>query len=179
MNTETGLVSELELNKVIETVTKRKDGSLRIQWDYSQCPSLTEQHSAHLSDINYLIQKYKPDELAAYMAARSQYRVEVLGHDFSTEPTLQEAKNIMYNVKKNYETIPEHIRAQFRDHVEFLKFIDNPQNQEKMLKMGLLTKQQIQSQTDPKNYEKTQNNETKTDHSQTEKTNSQQAQPKS
>lgn len=139
------------LNKVIMKETMRPNGTLRIQQDFSNCPSLAEQHTAHLSNINWLIEKYKPDELAAYIAARSQYRQEILGHDFSQEASLQDAKNYVYASKQAFEELPEKIRIQFKNHVEFLKFIDNPANAEKMTKMGILTQKQIE---DLQNLEK-------------------------
>jgi len=149
MNKETGLVEEAQLNEVKYIRTRRKDGSLRLQQDYSYCPTMTEQHTAHLSDINILMEKYQPDELAAYLAARAAHKQEILSHDFAAEPSLQDAKNITYKLKQSFEALPEEIKNQFKNHVEFLKFIDNPDNQEKMIKLGILTKKQIQQHTDP------------------------------
>lgn len=138
-----GVISEGKLNEVIIKVTPRINSTPRIQQDFSFCPTLTEQHSAHMSDINYLIQKYKPDELAAYIAARAQHRQEILGHDFSNEPTFQDAKNTVYRMRQAFEELDPDIKNQFKNHIEFLKFIDNPANQEKMLKLGLLKKKEI------------------------------------
>lgn len=132
------------LNVVIIKETKRPNGTIRQQQDFSNCPSLAEQHTAHLSDLNYLINKYKPDELAAYIAARSQHKREILGHDFTKEPDLQEAMNVVLRSKKEFEALPEEIRKNFQNHLEFIKFIDNPANAEKMVKMGLLTPDQIE-----------------------------------
>lgn len=132
-----------KLNEVIIKETVRANGSVRIQQDFSNCPTMAEQHTAHLTDINYLMKKYKPDELAAYMAARAQYRQEILGHDFSQEPNLQEAHNIVLRSKQEFEALDEELKSNFRNHVEFLKFIDNPANAEKMIKLGLLKPQQV------------------------------------
>lgn len=134
---------EPKLNEVIIKTTVRPNGTLRIQQDFSNCPTMAEQHTAHLTNLNYLIAKYKPDELAAYMAAREVHRREILGHDFSVEPSLQEAKNIIYKSRKEFDELPEDVKSQFKNHVEFLKFIDNPANAEKMLKLGILTQKQI------------------------------------
>jgi len=141
------IVFEGKLNVVNEVYTKRPNGTLRIQTDYTACPTLAEQHTAHLSDLNYLIQKYRPDELGAYIAARSARQQEIIGHDFSQEPNLQEARNITYQLRQNFEALPDEIKNNFRNHVEFLKFIDNPANQEKMLKLGLMTKKEIAANT--------------------------------
>lgn len=141
--------NELNVMKVIET--KRKDGSVRVQWDYSNCPTMAEQHTAHLTNLNYLINKYKPDELAAYMAARESYRQEILGHDFSREPELQDSMNHVLILKQNFEALPEDIKINFKNAVEFYKFIDNPANQEKMIKLGLLKRDEIDKlTTDPR-----------------------------
>lgn len=134
----------MEINRVEIKETVRPNGTLRIQQDFSNCPTLTEQHTAHLTDLNYLIEKYKPDELAAYMAARETYRREIIGHDFTLEPSLQESKNHVYRLKKAYEELPEDIRLQFRSPAEWYKFIDNPANQEKMLKLGLIKPKDLQ-----------------------------------
>ena len=44
------IVSEAKLNDVVQIITRRPDGSLRIQHDYQYCPTLTEQHTSHLTD---------------------------------------------------------------------------------------------------------------------------------
>lgn len=138
-----GVVSSGKLNEVKIIKTKRPNGTLRIQQNFDACPSLAEQHTAHLTNINYLMEKYKPDELAAYLAARNQYRQEILGHDFSQEPNLQEANNIVYRSRQEFENLPDDVRLHFANHLEFLKFIDNPANEEKMLKLGILTRKQV------------------------------------
>ncbi len=129
-------------NAVIK-VTIRPDGSRREQQDFSACPTLAEQHTAHLTDLNYLISKYKPDELAAYIAARNVHRREILGHDFSQELSMQEAQNVVYRSRQAFEDLPEDIKSKFKNHVEFIKFIDNPANVDKMIQLGILTKDQI------------------------------------
>lgn len=137
--------SKGKLNEVITVETKRPNGTIRIQQDFSNCPSLAEQHTAHLTNINYLMQKYQPDELARYLAERNQFRQEILGHDFSLEPNLQEAHNIVLKSRQEFEQLPDEIRLSFKNHVEFLKFIDNPANAEKMLKLGILKPKQIET----------------------------------
>lgn len=136
-----------QLNKVEIVTLVRPNGSVRIQQDFSKCPSMAEQHTADSTDINVLMERYQPDELAAYIAARNSHRSEIIGHDFSTEPDLQEAQNVVYRIRQNFEALPEEIRRNFKNHVEFMKFIDNPDNQEKMVKMGLLTKKEISQLT--------------------------------
>lgn len=132
-----------KLNEIKIITSRRKNGSLRIQRDFSNCPTMAEQHTAHLSDLNYLIEKYKPDELAAYLTARTSHRVEVLGHDFSKEPSLQDARNVVYQSRKAFDELPDDLKRNFKNHVEFLKFIDNPANADKMVRMGILSQKQL------------------------------------
>lgn len=144
---------EQSLNKIIIHREVRNNpitphiNTPRIRFDFQNCPTRTEQHTARETDLNYLIAKFRPDELAAYMAARTAHRREIIGHDFSQEPNLQEAKNIIIKMRKAYEELPENIRNQFNSHTDFLKFIDNPSNQEKLIKMGLLKPKQIEDLT--------------------------------
>lgn len=138
-----GVIASGALNEIIIKKTIRENGSLREQQDFSFCPTLTEQHTAHLTDINYLIEKYKPDELAAYIAAKNLQRQEIIGHDFSAEPDMQDAKNIIYQSKQQFEELPDELKQSFKNHLEFLKFVDNPNNVEKLIKLGLATRKQI------------------------------------
>lgn len=142
---EAEVVASGKLNEVVKIVKRRPNGRLRIQQDFSFCPSMAEQHTAHLTDLNYLIEKYKPDELASYLAAKMSHRQVIENHDFSKEPNLQDAKNVIYQSKQNFEALPDEVKYQFKNHVEFLKFIDNPANAEKMYKLGLLTPRQVES----------------------------------
>lgn len=139
-----GIIKEGRLNEVIELITVRPNGTMRIQQDFEFCPSMAEQHTSHLSDINYLMERYKPDELTAYLTARSQYKREIIGHDFSVEPSLQDAKNMIYESKQSFEALPEDVKMNFKNHLEFLKFIDNPANEEKIIKLGLVSKSDLE-----------------------------------
>lgn len=139
------------LNEVITKTERRANGTLRVRHYYDNCPTLAEQHTAHLSDINYLMERYKPDELASYIAARAAHRQEIIGHDFSREPSLQDAKNVVYRSRQEFEKLPDEVRTSFKNHLEFLKFIDNPANAEKMVKLGLITKKQIETIQIPEN----------------------------
>lgn len=146
VNLETGEILEPQgtLGEVIRVEGYRKNGRYRYALDFSNCPTMAEQHTAQLTDINYLMEKYKPDELAAYLAARNLHRQEIVNHDFSQEPNLQEAKNAIYYSRQEFEKLPDEIKHQFKSHLEFLKFIDNPDNQEKMIRLGLMKPKQIE-----------------------------------
>lgn len=150
VNKQTGEIIEPEkkLGQMITIRTIRPNGKLRIQTSYEFCPSLTEPIGALDTDINYLVKKYKPDELALYLAARTAHKEEIAkghGHDYSQEPDRQEALNQMYASKKAYEKLPKSLRDEFPTYLEFLKFIDNPQNEKILLETGILTVQQLEN----------------------------------
>lgn len=150
LNKSTGELRELsesDFNKMIVVETIRPNGSVRIQYDYSNCVSLTEQHTSHLSDINYLMEKMKPDELANYIATRNQHRREITGYDFSAEPSLQSAMNSVYAAKSVFSGLKPEIQNQFRNALEFFKFVDNESNKERLISLGILTPIQAESLT--------------------------------
>lgn len=132
-----------KLDVMTYTETRRKDGSLRVQFGFENCVSLTEQHGARDTDINFLMKKYAPDELALYIAARNSHRQMLPDHDYSTELSMQDAMNHVHISRQAFQNLPDDIRRRFGSHVEFLKFIDNPQNEEKMVRMGVLTQEMI------------------------------------
>lgn len=138
------VVSEGKLHEINYKFTKRENGSVRIQQDFEFCPSLTDQHSAKETDLNYLMEKFQPDELANYIVARSRSRPEITGYDFSQEPTLQEAKNEAYRLSEAFKTLPEEIQSTFKSVGKFLDYIDDEKNVDAMIKMGLLSRKKIE-----------------------------------
>lgn len=103
---ENGVIAEGKLNEILYIRTKRKNGTIRVQQDFTFCPSMTEQGTAHLTDLNYLMDKYAPDELAQYIAAKTMYRKEIIGHDFANEPSMQEALNVVYKSRVTFDSLP-------------------------------------------------------------------------
>jgi len=148
------ILSSHKLN-VVDVVEKETGFShtgvrrLRVQFGYEGCPTMTEQHTAHLTDLNYLMEKYKPDELAAYIAARASFRQEILGHDFASEYSLQEGKNLVYKLRRAFEDLPEDIKKHFKSPLDFIKFMDNPNNADKAVALGILTRKQLDDVKDP------------------------------
>lgn len=134
--------ADFPLDSYIQIIGKRPNGSKRIiQWG-RHLPSLTEQHHKEVNDINILMSKYTPDEVAQILIAKGMNKQEILGHDFSLEPNLQEAKNQVYNIKKYFNELPDHIKRNFASAKEFLLFCDDKQNIEQLRQWGLAKKQE-------------------------------------
>lgn len=140
--------ADFPLDSYIKIICKRSNGSKRIiQWG-RHLPSLTEQHHKEVNDINILMSKYTPDEVAQILIAKGRNKQEILGHDFSVEPSLQEAKNSVYQIKKFFDEQPEHIKRNFASAKDFLLFCENPQNIEQLRQWGLAKKQEPQKQAE-------------------------------
>lgn len=149
---ETGEIM-IEPKETATIVTfKREDGSVFWGQDFTGCISKTEPHHAKETDINYLVAKYKPDELAAYLIARNPR--EPFFHDFSMEPGPQEARDLQYKIKSHFNKLPERLQQFFGTALEYLKFVDNPDNMSALKQLGL-SKQNQEKQ----NNEKTQIND--------------------
>lgn len=153
----TGLIATIhpdEYNqiKIIETIrpkNKHYRGSVRIQQDFSTCISTTDQHAGHATDINYLVQRYKPDELAMYLAAKSQQKQKIEGYDFSKEPNLQEAKNEVYRLEQLFEKLPKNIKSEFPSVVDFMKFLDSKVNVDKLIDLKIFKKEELTPAPNP------------------------------
>lgn len=131
-------IEEHTLNDVRLIIKKRPNGSYSYAQDFQYCISKTDQHSAHMTDVNVLMERYKPDELAQYIAAKNQHRTEIINHDFTAEPSLQDAKNQLYELTQAFQALPPEIKSQFSSTLDFLKFIDNPHNKSQLEKLGLI-----------------------------------------
>lgn len=147
--------------QVIEDFTNKKENipytymnknqTPRVIQDFTGCTSITDATSANLTDINFLMEKYKPDELQLYLAARAQNRQQPIeGYDFTKEPDINTAMNEVARMKEAYQSLPYEVRQQFKNYVEFMKFADNPQNLQKLKDMGLITETKNDEPNDKK-----------------------------
>lgn len=147
-NQKTEIKEQVEhLGKLDEVniIKTRKGKRKRIQYDYSSCISRTEQQDAMTNDIGQLMKKYSVDQLTQYIVAKNIHRQEITNHDFSAEPSLQEAKNVQLELKYAFENLRPEVRNLFRTPLDFLKFVENPKNEQKLIEMGLITKKELKN----------------------------------
>lgn len=119
-----------KFNEVLIKEERRPDGTLKVSFDYSNCPSQAEQGTAHLTDVNYLMETYTPDEFAQYIAMKSHQKQPLPNRDYSTELSYQDSLNVVYQIRQMHENLPDDVRNYFKTPLDLMKFIDNP----KMLK---------------------------------------------
>lgn len=97
---------------------------------------LTKQCFKDECDINSLMDKYsKFGQLPTMIKKNPIYG------DFSKSRELQEAYAIVEKAKLQFELLDVRVRDRFEyDPVKFLEFVENPQNTDELIEMGLANK---------------------------------------
>lgn len=107
----------------------------RVQLDFSDSPSLTEQAHKDEVSIHHIMKRYKKTGVIQHV---NQY--EGTYGDFTDAPGYTEAQNIIASANSMFETVPSHIRTEFgNDPGQFLKFMQNPDNRDEIEAYGLST----------------------------------------
>jgi hypothetical protein len=113
------------------------DGKLKRNPVYVDCSEdeiITEQNHKQEVDINNIIRRHGLDMIQATSKLSSinfQFD-DVTGNDF------QEAMNKVLKAQDTFDTLPSVIRKEFDNNPAiFLDFIQNPENKDRMIEMGL------------------------------------------
>jgi hypothetical protein len=94
-----------------------------------------EQHHKDEVNINNIVRKHGIELISKVAALQSFEFDDVTGNDF------QESMNAMLKAKDTFEQVPSKIRKQFDNNpAKFLDFVYNPDNQDKLVEMGLAEK---------------------------------------
>lgn len=107
-------------------------------------PSMTKQSFTAECDVNNILAKYRKTGLIHHLAKH-------LGsyEDVSTAPDYQTALNVIIESEESFNLLPAEIRRQFsNDPAQFLDFVHDPKNKDKMIEMGLMKKPVFASQND-------------------------------
>lgn len=108
-----------------------------------KCPEdvITEQaHKAEV-DINNIVKRHGVDLIAKTQQLQSAEYVwdDIQGNDF------QEAMLKVTKAQQNFDAMPSKVRKQFNNNpAEFMDFVQNPQNAEKLVEMGLAQREPLQ-----------------------------------
>lgn len=96
--------------------------------------SLTKQSFKKDVNINNIMSRYKRTQVLDYVNSNPG----IYG-DFSDVTDYQGALNQIMAARELFESLPAEIRKNFdNDPAKFLDFADNPENETKMIEMGLL-----------------------------------------
>lgn len=121
-------------------IRSRYDNGIRDGWS-SSVPSMTQQQFKDEADINYIISMYDSTGVMPSFHGDGQPAQPMFG-DFAELPdSAQEMYNQMLQAKANFDNLPLDIRKRFNyDAGAFLEFVENPNNADELVAMGLATK---------------------------------------
>lgn len=95
--------------------------------------SLTQQHFAHEADVRNIIKQYDKTGLIANV----QRGVAHYG-DYSEVNEYREALDLVNDANNMFAELPAQLREMFQNNAgTFLEFATNPQNENKMIELGL------------------------------------------
>ena len=98
--------------------------------------SLTVQAEAEACDVNNIMARYRQTGLIDHVNKH-----EGRYGDFTDVTDFQSAMNLVASAQQSFALLPAEIRKQFdNDPAEFLGFVQNPKNQDKLVEMGLAVK---------------------------------------
>lgn len=99
--------------------------------------SLTQQHHAEAADVNVLAQRFGLDKKPLPTVPQNP----AWYGDFSNVPDLRTALEITNDAKNRFMALPPKLRARFQNSpAELWGFIQDPDNWEEAVRLGLLTK---------------------------------------
>ena len=113
---------------------KRTNGTKRFQIKFDQNDGRTQQHQKDECDINLIIKRHTPEQIAL-MAIQNEGQ-----YGDATSIDYHAAQNIIANANTMFNDLPSEIRNQFdNDPALFLDFTSNEENYAEMRKMGIMS----------------------------------------
>ena len=128
-------------------IRSRYNPGTRDGWQ-STVPSMTQQQFRDEADINYIISMYDSTGVMPTYHGDGQPAQPMFG-DFAELPdNAQDVYNQMLAAKADFDNLPLDVRKRFGyDPAAFLAFVDDPNNLDELVAMGLATKTAIQEPT--------------------------------
>lgn len=118
-----------------QVVSRRSNGTLRVQ-TVVEGPSRTKQAFKQECDINRIVRRWKADGVLTHVN-----RFKGNYGDFTGIPDYRECLDKVMYADEMFSTLPAAIRKRFdNDPANFIDFVDNPQNRDQMIEMGLIQK---------------------------------------
>lgn len=101
--------------------------------DFTGDPGLTKQAHKDECDIDKIVNKYERTGVVTHLSrSRAEY-------GFATSLDLSEAIQILDKATEMFEELPSQLRAEFNnDPGKLLDFIQNPENEERAIEIGLI-----------------------------------------
>lgn len=112
--------------------------------DFKDCEPITEQSHKKACDINHILSRYRKTGIIEHTARHKG--------EYGDMPsvTYHEAMNLVIKAQNSFMELPAEIRKKFDNNAEsFLRFVENPDNQEEMRQMGLMEVTHADPPVDP------------------------------
>lgn len=120
--------------KIIE---KRENGSIRVHTK-NVLPSKTDQQFRDEVNVNNIVAKYlKTGEISHQARQAGQY------FDASQVPDLYTGLVKIHKAELAFKSMPDNIRARFKNGKELLEFLADPGNKDEAIKLGLVEGQPL------------------------------------
>jgi len=125
------LIKEKKMKVVIRTAYDDMPDK-GLFFDHEKEPSLTVQSEKDNCDINVLMEKYQKSGVLPVVQTSPVYG------DFSQIPDYQDMRNRLIDAENAFMALPAKIRREFDDDpAEFMDFIHDPKNADRLVEMGL------------------------------------------
>lgn len=132
-------------------IRSRYNVGVREGWK-SSVPSMTQQQFKDEADINYIVSMYDSSGVMPTFYGDGQPVQPVFGDFASLPDNAQDMYNRIIEAKNNFDNLPLEVRKRFNyDPAAFLEFVDNPENLDDLVAMGLATKTVINSDNHTEN----------------------------
>lgn len=116
-------------------ITIRENGTKRVQ-TINELPSKTDQSQKDDCDVNNIMAKFQRTGQITHLAKKSGTY-----YDSSEIPDLHQALQIVNEAGQNFSQLPAILRKKFNhDPQEFVKYLQDPSNDEEAIKLGLKKK---------------------------------------
>lgn len=130
--------------KLSHSNKNRNDNALEIKWskpiqnyvdpgiDCTNDPGVTDPSGAEDCDINNIVARFHKTGILPNVDVRSVFA------DVSDAPSYQDALQTIINAENQFMSLDAKTRKKFsNDPAEFLDFVENPENAQELVKMGL------------------------------------------
>lgn len=120
----------------IRTSNMLPDRSADVHFDPENEPSLTNQQFARECDINVIVSQFQKTGLVTHLANGAPQSGDFT--DFGDSTYFQSAQNYLIEAQSAFDALPAEVRARFsNDPAKLLDFVNNQDNQDEAIKLGL------------------------------------------
>jgi len=142
----------------MKKIEKRKNGTIRV-YSENKLPSKTDQSQLAQTDVNNIMAKYKKTGQITHLA-------KVQGHfaDLSQIQDLHTSMNQVVMAQQTFDALPSELRLRFQNSpLEMVNFLNNPNNDQEAIKLGLKIAKETNSPNNMSSSQKRKPNQTPND----------------